>query len=70
MKIKPTVHYNIDGVVHIVVGQQATVNAIDHYKWSIYSNQMIATSVVLCYDESTGIFETKNSIYVPMKLDA
>lgn len=66
---KPTVHYNINGIKHIVVGQQATVNALDHYKDWIYSNQMIYTSIVLDYDESTGIFETKNSIYVPMELE-
>lgn len=65
---KPTVHYNIDGVKHIVVGQRATVNVIDHYSEWLYSGQMVSTSTVLSYDEKTSIFETKNSIYVPMKL--
>lgn len=67
--VKPLVHYNINGVVDIVVGQQATVNVIDHYKEWLYCGQRVYTSVVLCYDESTGVFETKNSIYVPMELD-
>ena len=69
LETKPTVHYNVDGVKHIIVGQGATVNVLDHYSEWLCSGQMVLTSIVLSYDGNTGIFETKNSIYVPMKLE-
>lgn len=66
---KPTVHYDADGIAEIAVGERATVNVIDHYNEWLYHGQMVFTSTVLNYDTETGVFETKNSVYVPMKLD-
>ena len=62
---KPTVHYNVEGVVYIVIGQRATVNVIDHPRF--YCGEMVFTSDVIDYDEGSGVFETLNTIYVPMK---
>lgn len=66
-KDKPTIHYDIDGVVHIVIGVGATVNVLDHPGFNY--GQMVWTSEVLNYDENTGIFETKNTIYEPMTIN-
>lgn len=67
MENKPVVHYDIDGVVHIVIGVGATVNVLNHPRFNY--NQMVWTSAVLSYDENTGVFETSNSIYVPASLE-
>lgn len=64
---KRTVHYNKDEFVLIEVGKQVEVYAVDHYNKSyIFPHQRVITSTVLCYNEDTGVFETLNSIYVPI----
>ena len=29
-KDKPTIHYDVDGVIHILIGVGATINVLDH----------------------------------------
>lgn len=62
---KKTVHYSpVES--HIVVGQSAFVYPIDHPNSELVSNTELAiTTTVLNYDSSTGVFETRNTIYVP-----
>lgn len=57
----------------IAVGQSATVVPVDHTNplrgeddpRRVVNGQVAYTSAVQSYDETTGIFETRNSIYVP-----
>jgi hypothetical protein len=63
---KKIVHYNPEETVRIAVGGSAVIFPIDHPDSGYVSNTMLAvTSTVLWYDESTGEFETLNTIYKP-----
>ena len=49
-----------------IVGQSATVYPVDHPDMERVTNgQMAYTSSVVSYDETTGQFETQNTLYVP-----
>lgn len=50
----------------IVVGRGASVFPVDHPDSENVSNEHMAwTSTVVSYDETTEIFETLNTVYVP-----
>lgn len=62
---KPTVEYAaIDSLKYIAVGERASVIAFDHYR---LGTQRVSTSTVLNVDKRTGVFETRNTIYVPVQ---
>ena len=63
---KPTVHYDKSKGTKIVVGKSATVWPTDHTSELVSNTKFISTSTVLKYTKSTGVFETRNSIYVPI----
>lgn len=63
MNEKKIVHYDAVEAAVIRVGIRAVVYPIDHPDLS--NRRMALTSVVLSYDETTEIFETEHSIYVP-----
>ena len=60
---KPIVKYRAILPGFIVVGHSATVTAINHPSPLIFPGAMVHTSEVLSYDEATGNFETKNTLY-------
>jgi len=68
-KDKPVVHYS--KLMFCQVGWRARVIPVDHanpLEWQHVVNGVEnITSVVLNYDKETGEFETKNSIYRPIK---
>lgn len=65
--VKPVVHY-IDPL-YIEVGQRATVTPVNHTNplpnQFVINGQIAHTSRVLAYDQTTGVFETLNTIYKP-----
>lgn len=63
---KKIVHYNRNEDIFIRVGLSAFVTPIDHPDTDNVTNTMVArTSRVLSYDETTGEFETMNTLYKP-----
>lgn len=52
---------------YIVVGDRAHCKIETHRYDDIPNNCWVLTSYVLSYDEVTGIFETMNTIYKPIK---
>lgn len=65
---KPTVRYRDLGVP-ISVGRSAIVQPVDHpnhLEGHLVSNaKPVKTSAVISYDEKTGVFETRNTVYSP-----
>lgn len=64
LMVKPVVHYK-DGT-YIVEGQRAEVVPVDHPDFRL-NGTVCWTSRVVKYDQATGNFETKNTIYRPYK---
>lgn len=58
---KPIVHYK--SLVHCQVGTAAVVHPVDHPGPDVSNTKLARTSAVLRYDEDTGEFETRNTIY-------
>jgi hypothetical protein len=59
---KPEVEYDTSRSAHIKVGQAADVYALNH---PTCGSGQVFTSIVLKYDDTTGVFETLNTRYVP-----
>jgi hypothetical protein len=62
---KPVVHYDPDKYVNIQVGYSAFVTPFDHPGEDVSNTKTVITSPVRTYDQSTGEFETLNTIYKP-----
>lgn len=63
---KPVVHYsNVRFVTKNDVPCFAFVQTIDHPNLENGPETLAKTSEIVNYDETTGIFETKNTVYVP-----
>lgn len=63
---KPVVHYS-PTIIPIVVGQSAAVVVKDHPAGYLNHAAWVDTSTVIAYDEVSGEFETRNTLYVPVK---
>ena len=63
---KPTVHYRIDEHSYVVVGQSAVVRPVDHPSPLVSNKTYVKTSPVVMVDYDSGVFETKNTRYVPV----
>ena len=63
---KATVQYRPSNFP-IVEGTSAWVYPVDHTSPMVSNKQIARTSRVLSYDRHTGVFETMNSIYKPLK---
>lgn len=48
-----------------VVGTSAYVVPVDHPSIWVTNGKVATTSPIVEYDETTGIFETLNTVYVP-----
>jgi hypothetical protein len=66
VRVKPTVLYTPSKYGRIEVGLPATVRAWTHPSHLILPGDIVNTSTVQSYDQETGVFETRNSIYKPM----
>ena len=64
---KATVHYRPSQYDLIKVGASATVFPIDHTSPFVSNEKVCFTSTVQSYNRETGVFETLNSIYKPLK---
>ena len=63
---KPVVQYRTNPYTRIVVGDSAFVVPVDHPDTvNVTNGQGALTSEVVSYDPETGVFETKNTHYVP-----
>jgi hypothetical protein len=66
---KPIVHYS-RLFSTLVVGQFASVVTADHPDAYLNDAPYVWTSAVLKVNEETGEFETRNTMYVPVKVEA
>lgn len=51
------------------VSHSVSVQTVDHpgpFYFGEQNGDMLTTSAVVSYDETTGIFETQNTVYVPV----
>lgn len=65
---KPVVHYKVYPYnPFIVVGERAAVITVDHPASYLNEAPYVSTSRVESYDKLTGVFETLNTLYVPVK---
>lgn len=60
---KPVVHYEIAHNNHIIVGESAIIQPIDHPSGYVTNTTWASTSEVLKYSEEDHIFETLNTMY-------
>jgi len=66
--MKSIILYNISKPHdHIYKGGRAMVYPINHTSRWVVNNEVVTTSMVLNVDN--GVFETHNSIYVPIRMD-
>jgi hypothetical protein len=63
--MKKTVRYDRKKGAIIKTGQHAFVFPVDHDSVYVTNTKVAMTSLVVKYDETTGEFETQNSLYVP-----
>lgn len=64
---KNDVEYNPYKGYRIVVGESAYVYPLNHPSPTVTNSTVVATSPVVSYNASTGVFETKNTIYTPIR---
>jgi hypothetical protein len=65
--MKPTVHYYDEPTF---VNGRAFVIPVDHYRHGdeIHNGNLVLTSCIVSRDEATGVFETQNTIYKPLRI--
>jgi len=67
--MKPTVHYDATKFVAITLGGSAFVHPVDHPNHivghAVSNTKIVKTSKVVFYNETTGEFETLNTLYKP-----
>ena len=69
MENKKVVHYERASVfTPVKIGERAVVVPVDHTSHFVRNGEAAITSRVVAIDETTGTFETANSIYVPTDL--
>lgn len=65
---KQAVSYLVNQHTFIVVGERAVVVPVDHPdEYNVTNGAAVLTTTVESYDAKTGVFETKNSVYKPVK---
>lgn len=67
--IKATVQYKPSKYDVINVGSRAMVYPVDHISPFVSNEAVCYTSKVISVNYATGVFETMNSIYKPVKLN-
>ena len=65
--MKPIVLYDSTAPSDIVVGRGAYVLPINHSSREVSNTTTVLTSKVVRYNKLSGEFETKNTIYKPIK---
>jgi len=66
MSEKQVVSYRPTMADVIQVGNSAWINPIDHPSEYVSNKSLARTSKVISFDEKTGVFETQNTVYVPL----
>lgn len=65
---KQAVTYKVDPYSYIRQGERGFVLIVNHPDtFNVTNGRHATTTEVLSYDTTTGVFETKNSIYTPVK---
>jgi hypothetical protein len=68
---KQLVVYDANENDYLVIGHPAYVTPVDHPDtYNVTNGRIVRTTVVEWYNTDTGVFETKNTRYVPSKLVA
>lgn len=65
-KAKPVVYYNKDKASFVSIGKSAMVYPLNHSSNRVSNRSVCMTSDVVSHNENTGLFETLNSVYVPI----
>jgi len=66
--MKPVVLYNRSaGFVGVKVGERASIYPLNHTSDRVSNHQIATTSPII--NEDNGVFETLNTIYVPLRID-
>jgi hypothetical protein len=65
---KPIVHYTPTAFDSIVYGFYAYVEPVDHTSPYVSNTRAVTTSRVIRV-ENNGVFETMNSIYIPVGIE-
>ena len=63
--MKPTVQYDPTLFHSILLGNSALVYPLDHTSPYVSNTKLVKTSKVVFYNETTGEFETLNTLYKP-----
>lgn len=64
--MKNVVHYRPMPADFIEVGKHAFVRPLDHPSDLVSNTKEVVTSEVVFYDPESQIFETRNTIYIPV----
>lgn len=64
--LKQAVHYDVDQSKYILVGDSASVVALDHPRLGV---GVVYTTSVLKHNKFSGFFETRNTVYMANKVD-
>ena len=67
-RVKPTVYYT-SRRNNFEIGKSATITTVDHPAAYLNEFPIVYTSAVVAFDEETGEFETRNTLYKPFKGD-
>lgn len=64
--MKNVVHYRPMPADFIAVGKNAFVRPLDHPSELVSNTKEVVTSEVVFYDPESQVFETQNTIYIPV----
>lgn len=65
-RVKPVVHYT-SRWNNLEIGKSVTITTVDHPAGYLNDYPVVYTSAVVKFDEATGEFETRNTLYKPFK---
>lgn len=65
-RVKPVVHYTTRWN-NFEIGKSVTITTVDHPAGYLNQFPVVYTSAVVTFDEETGEFETRNTLYKPFK---
>lgn len=67
-RVKPVVHYTARWN-DFEIGKSVTITTVDHPAAYLNDFPVVYTSAIVAFDEETGEFETRNTLYKPFKGD-
>lgn len=65
-RVKPVVHYT-SRWSNLEIGKSVTLTTVDHPAGYLNEFPVVYTSAVVAFDEESGEFETRNTLYKPLQ---